>query len=96
MEGKPFALLDVNGNNNLAKLKDVVKEKQFSWRSFNNQRPMGQATISDEWNIRNWPTLYLIDAQGVIRQKWVGASAEKFLDRSIELLVADTASAQNK
>jgi hypothetical protein len=89
MTGKPFALIDVNGNDNLVRLKQVVRENQFSWRSLNNQRTSEQPSITKEWNVRDWPTFYVIDSEGTIRHKWVGASPAKLLDKKIEELVAE-------
>ncbi len=93
MAGKPFALIDINGSDNLTRLKQVAKEKQFSWRSVNNQSV--ERKISTEWNIRDWPTLYVIDGQGIIRHKWVGAAPEKYLDKRIEEIVTEVANSQN-
>ena len=35
-----------------------------------------------------WPTLYLIDHDGVIRHKWLGSPGNDVLDEAIESLVA--------
>jgi hypothetical protein len=39
--------------------------------------------------VRGWPTLYLIDAQGKVRNKWLGNPGEDVLDKTIEALVAE-------
>jgi len=40
--------------------------------------------ISTEWNVEGWPTIYLIDHEGVIRHKNVRGAA---LDEALEVLV---------
>jgi hypothetical protein len=83
---KPFALVGVNSDSDRAKLKDTLKEEQITWRSFWN----GGSTsgpISTEWNVQGWPTLYVIDADGVIRHKFLGSPGDKVLDEAIDALV---------
>ena len=37
--------------------------------------------------MRGWPTLFLVDHKGIIRQKWVGNPGDEVLDKEIETLV---------
>jgi len=88
LEGKPFALLGVNSDDNRDALKDTMKEQRITWRSFWN----GGGTdgpISKEWRVRAWPTLVLIDAKGVIRQRWEGSPSTQVLDLAIEELLRE-------
>ena len=53
--------------------------------------------ISTAWNVRGWPTIYLIDQDGVIRYKGHGESEEAFdarIDGLVEL--AEQAAARSK
>lgn len=80
-----FALIGVNSDRDRDALKEVLKEKNISWRSFWN----GGGTsgpISTRWNVRGWPTIYVIDGKGVIRYKNVRGDE---LDRAIESLYAE-------
>src|SRR5215471_18997088 len=88
MEGKPFALIGVNSDRDKDQLKAVLKEENITWRSFWNGGSTG-GPISTEWNVHGWPTLYLIDANGVIRHKYLGSPGEKVLDEAIDALVKD-------
>ena len=86
LAGKPFALVGVNSDTDRDKLKETLKEEQITWRSFWN----GGSTsgpISTEWNVQGWPTLYVIDAEGVIRHKYLGSPGDKMLDEAIDALV---------
>jgi hypothetical protein len=87
MEGKPFALVGVNSDGDKKALKETMEKEQITWRSFWDKNTSGP--IASSWNIRGWPTLYVIDDKGVIRHKWVGSPGEKVMDESIEKLVAD-------
>ncbi len=66
LAGKPFALIGVNSDDDIDELKTIIKEKNLTWRSFRNAEGK-DGTISDLWGIQGWPTVFLIDAEGVIR-----------------------------
>lgn len=82
---KPFVLIGVNSDRDLEKIRGVVKEKELTWRSFQNQRE-GKPDIADEWGVMAWPTIYVIDGKGMIRFKNV--RGEK-MDRAIEELLKE-------
>jgi hypothetical protein len=93
MSDKPFVILGVNSDSNRDALKKVLVQENITWRSFWN----GGGTsgpISSAWGVRGWPTLVLIDAKGVIRNKWLGAPRGNALDDAIEKAVKDAESAQ--
>jgi hypothetical protein len=82
---KPFALLGVNSDRDRKDLKKVLEKEEITWRSFwNGGSPEGP--ISTKWNLQGWPTLYVIDAKGVIRAKFLGGGPEneKKIDERIE------------
>jgi len=89
MVDKPFALLGVNSDPDLEKLKPVLQEQEITWRSFWNGEKGTRGPISEEWNVHGWPTLYIIDHKGVIRHKYVGSPGDEALDKAIEKLVAE-------
>jgi RNA polymerase sigma factor (sigma-70 family) len=86
MEGKPFVLVGVNSDNEADVLKEALKTHQINWRSFRDRRA-GKAAISDDWKILGYPTLFLIDHQGVIRHRWIGAPPAEELNRAVDRLV---------
>jgi hypothetical protein len=86
MANRPFALIGVNSDRDREKLKEVMKEKEITWRSFWN----GGSTsgpISSAWNVSGWPTIYVIDHKGVIRHKSTGSPGEETVDQWIDALV---------
>jgi hypothetical protein len=88
MENRPFVLLGVNSDSSKEYGKKVVAKQKMTWRSWwdggNTEGP-----IASKWNIRGWPTMYLLDHKGVIRHKWLGSPGDKVLDEAIEKLVAE-------
>ncbi len=87
LESKPFVLIGVNSDRDRVELKRVIDKEKITWRSFmdgSNRR-----SISDRWNIEGWPTLFLIDAKGVLRHKHIGSRGEKVLDDEIDKLIAE-------
>src|SRR5436190_22121 len=82
---KPFALVGVNADREGTReeLVAALEKERITWRSFKNQRP-GQPKISEEWKVEGWPTLYLMDHQGIIRERWIGTPLAEELDRAID------------
>jgi thiol-disulfide isomerase/thioredoxin len=65
MKGRPFVLLGVNGDENRELAKTISMRDGIHWRSFWNGGP-GRG-IALEWGVLGWPTIYVLDANGVIR-----------------------------
>lgn len=91
LKDKPFAIVGVNADDDYGDdfVKKVEKNK-VTWRSFRNSPGGDQPDIADTWNIEGFPTLYLIDAKGIIRYIWVGNPGDKVIDESIDKLIAET------
>ncbi len=51
--------------------KQLATTQNISWRNWCDEYNRGP--ISAVWNIRHWPTIYVIDAKGIIRGKDVSA-----------------------
>jgi len=83
---KPFTILGVNSDADRADLKKVMEKEKITWRSFWDGGSTG-GPIASKWNVHGWPTLYLIDAKGVIRDKDSGR--DKDLDDAIDALVKE-------
>ncbi len=65
----PFALIGVNSDKDREKTREIVREKDINWRSFWNGPEGGGGPISTTWNVRGWPTIVLIDHDGIIRAR---------------------------
>ena len=84
LEGKPFVLLGVNGDDDRAKAAEVMTKEAMTWPSFWNGGKLGG--IVDKLGVRAWPTVYVLDAEGVIRYKNVRGES---LDEAVDRLVAE-------
>jgi hypothetical protein len=93
LKGRPFALVGVNGDDDRAAAKSVSAKEGITWRSFWNGGPTG--AISTGWGVSGWPTVYLIDARGVIRTDSIlrGAELETTLDGLLAEAEGKTAAA---
>ena len=85
LAGQPFALLGINSDQDREGLKTVLEEEKITWRSWwdggNTSGP-----IATKWNVSGWPTIYILDAEGVIRFK--GARGEK-MDKAVNTLLVE-------
>ena len=84
---RPFALIGVNSDKDLEDLHQKNEKEGITWRSFWNGPEGTGGPISKTWNVAGWPTLYLIDHDGKISQKWLGNPGNDILDEHIFALV---------
>jgi peroxiredoxin len=89
LRDKPFALIGVNVGGNSKNLKEVMAKENVTWRTFADQGDAGQGPIADLWNLTSTPTLYVLDAQGVVRYKWPGAPGAKAIDAALDKLLKE-------
>ena len=86
LKNKPFALIGVNSDKDLEECRKKNKAAKISWRSFWNGENGTRGPISKAWNVSSWPTIYVLDADGVIRFKNVRG---KDIDKAVETLLAE-------
>jgi hypothetical protein len=84
MDGKPFALLGVNTDSDREMLRKVVQKEEINWRSWFDGSTDGP--ITTRWNVRAFPTIYVLDSRGVIRYKDVRGEQ---LDRAVDILLKE-------
>src|SRR5262245_51450150 len=86
LQDKPFALIGVNSDRDRDELKKVMQKEEITWRSFWDGGSTG-GPIATKWNVRAWPTIYVLDAKGVIRYKDVrGEEMDKAVDTLLKEL----------
>jgi len=92
LEGKPFVIVGVNSDSDREKIKQRIKDEHITWRSWWDQpdartdgRVLGE-TIAQQWHIKQWPSIFVIDANGVIRFRDVRGQK---LDSAIDGLLKD-------
>ena len=93
LKDEPFALIGVNSDRDLAKLRPRLEKERITWRSFWNGPAGTRDQISGRFGVRGWPTIYIIDHDGVIRfmNKRGGA-----MDEAVDELLAEMASANGR
>ena len=80
MQGKPFTLLGVNSDNK-ERIEKAMKEQGIVWPFFFDGGNTG-GPIAKAWGVTYWPTIYVLDAKGVIRYKDVrGEELDKAVDK---------------
>ncbi len=86
MEGKPFALLGVNSDeaDDREKAKRATREKLMTWPSWWDGGCRG--AIQTAYDVAHWPTVYVLDAEGVIR--YIDVRREN-LDQAVDSLLAE-------
>jgi hypothetical protein len=80
LKNKPFALVGINSDGGRDALQKILKEQGITWRSAVDGTTDGP--ISTKWNVHSWPTIFVIDAAGVIRHR-------DLRDKQLEVAVTD-------
>ena len=82
----PFALIGVNSDADKDALRPRMTEENITWRSFWNGPKGTGGPTSEAWNVQSWPTIYVLDQNGVIRFKNVRGEA---MDKAVDTLLAE-------
>jgi thiol-disulfide isomerase/thioredoxin len=91
MKDKPFVFVSISADEQKDTLKQFLTKEKMPWTHWwaGNGGDESKETIVEKWNIRAFPTLYLIDSKGVIRKKYVGSPQGDELDKEIAALVKE-------
>jgi hypothetical protein len=80
LDGQPFAVVGVNCDTNKDYYERMQKQVGVKWRSFWDGPDAQLGPIATRWNVRSWPTYYVIDHEGVIQFHGIDfAAMEKVL-----------------
>ncbi len=83
-KGKPFALISVSADDDKKELEEFIAKEPMPWVHWWDG---ADAALLKQWNIRFYPSLYVIDAKGVIRYKHIRGDE---LEKAVEKLLAET------
>jgi len=64
LKDKPFAIVGV-ASDEPSKMKTIIEENKINWRNAVDGSTDGP--IATAWNVRGWPTVFVLDAEGTIR-----------------------------
>jgi len=87
---RPFVLLGVNGDEDPGSKRRAIERRGLTWRSWADGGPGGP--ISAAWHVRSWPTVYVVDPEGLIVYK--GGRDADALERAVDAAMADLANAK--
>jgi hypothetical protein len=85
MEGRPFALLGVNCDQEKQTLQQVSIRQEINWRNWWNGGVHGQYTAA--YAIDRFPTALVIDASGMVRYRGQPGPA---MEEVVEKLLRET------
>jgi peroxiredoxin len=89
MRTRPFVLLGVNSDSDMVKLREQMNAEHITARSWCDGGGNANAPgpIARRFNVHGWPSLYLLDARGVIQHKFFGTPSNQTLNSAIAALV---------
>jgi len=83
---KPFTLLGVNCGDSLETARKTAADNQMDWPSFHDGDDGRGGPITTGYDVQKYPTVYVIDAKGVIR--YIDARGKE-LEEAVETLLAE-------
>lgn len=83
LEDAPFVLLGINSDRSPAELRAAEERESINWKSFFDGGST-EGPIATQWGVRGWPTIYVLDGEGVIRFRNVRGEA---MDAAVETLL---------
>lgn len=86
LQDEPFALIGVNSDQTVERAKKAIAENELNWRSFQNVQPGRERKISEDWAVRGWPTIVVLDKDFKIRYR--GHNGNQATEVVRELLAA--------
>jgi thiol-disulfide isomerase/thioredoxin len=83
LKDKPFTFISISADEKKDTLTEFLKDNPMPWTHWWNGQTGG---ILKEWNIQHFPTIYVVDAKGIIRYKEIRG---KELEEAVEKLLAE-------
>ncbi len=68
LKDKPFTLLGINSDESRSALREILKDEKITWPNIYGG-PTNKNAIARKWNVWGWPTIYILDHEGIIRHK---------------------------
>ena len=91
LKGQPFGLAGISADEKKETLTDFLAKEKMPWTHWWNG---SQGGVLEEWDVWYYPTIYILDVQGVIRHKDLrGEELEKAVNSLLQEAKTKTASA---
>jgi hypothetical protein len=84
LKNEPFALLGINTDKEKELYHEKAKEMGVTWRS--SWQGSTSGVWPRAWGITSYPTIFVLDAKGVIR--YIGVRGEA-MDKAVDTLLAE-------
>ena len=84
LKDEPFTILGVN-NDPADRYREAIERENITWPSFWDGGDTS-GPIATKWGVFGWPTIYIIDHEGVIRDKNKRGEA---MDEVVDKLLAE-------
>ena len=89
LKNKPFALIGVNTDSDKDNYRKLAASHGVTWRS--SWQGGTRGPLVQEWGVRSFPTIYVLDHKGVIRFKGVrGKAMDDAVDQLLRELEAES------
>jgi hypothetical protein len=82
LKNEPFALLGINSDGTAEQVKKILAREGITWRQAVDGDTGGP--WATKWNVHGWPTIFVLDAKGVIRYRDV--RGKEMEDAVLELI----------
>jgi thiol-disulfide isomerase/thioredoxin len=89
MDGKPFVFVSISADDKKETLTKFIEKTPMPWTHWYN----GTEGVVEAWDIEAFPTIYILDAKGIIRKKIEGADSDA-IDEEVEKLVKQAGDAK--
>ena len=90
--GRPFTILGVNMDRNVAAAQKAIADEGIPWPNWCDMIANKPGPIMTRYHIQSIPAVYVLDGKGIIRFRDIHGEA---LDRCAEALLAENANAQD-
>jgi thiol-disulfide isomerase/thioredoxin len=91
LKGRPFAMLGVNCDGDKQAALEVMKAEGITWPNWNDGDP-GIGPIVNKYHVRGYPTVFVIDTQGIIRiTNAIGSALDQSVDELLKEMEAKAA-----
>jgi peroxiredoxin len=90
LEGKPVVWLGISNCDTREALRKVRETGEVTWRFWVDGDPSeGEGKIFKNWNIRAFPTIFVLDRDGIIRHQGFWMSLMPLLEYAVEQRLAE-------
>ncbi|MCE9562424.1 MAG: TlpA family protein disulfide reductase [Planctomycetes bacterium] len=92
MKDKPFVLISASADDKKETLEKFIEKEPMPWVHWWDEG--AESPVLKAYRVRAFPSLFLIDHSGIVREKWVGDPGSEKIDKAVEDLVKEAVKAK--